>query len=53
MKKISSLFLSPSILHVLQVSSQTIDLQGFTNGFYLVQLKNTEGVVARKIVVEW
>jgi photosystem II stability/assembly factor-like uncharacterized protein len=36
----------------LGISSQTIDLQGFTNGFYLVQLKNTEGVIARKIVVE-
>jgi photosystem II stability/assembly factor-like uncharacterized protein len=36
----------------LDISSQTIDLQGFTNGFYLVQLKNTEGVIARKIVVE-
>jgi hypothetical protein len=52
MKKILSLFLSPSILHVLQSSSQTIDLQGFTNGIYLVQLKNTEGVIARKIVIE-
>jgi photosystem II stability/assembly factor-like uncharacterized protein len=36
----------------LGISSQVIDLQGFTNGFYLVQLKNTEGVIARKIVVE-
>lgn len=36
----------------LSTSSQTIDLQGFTNGVYLVQLKNTEGVIARKIVVE-
>jgi hypothetical protein len=52
MKKIPSLFLSPSILRVLQFSLQVIDLQGFTNGVYLVQLKNTEGVVARKIVVE-
>jgi photosystem II stability/assembly factor-like uncharacterized protein len=36
----------------LGISSQVIDLQGFTNGFYLVQLKNTEGVIAHKIVVE-
>jgi Secretion system C-terminal sorting domain len=33
--------------------SQVIDLQDFANGIYLVQLKNTEGVVAaQKIVVE-
>jgi photosystem II stability/assembly factor-like uncharacterized protein len=35
------------------LSSQVIDLQDFSNGIYLVQLKNTEGVVAaQKIVVE-
>jgi photosystem II stability/assembly factor-like uncharacterized protein len=36
----------------LSTASQRIDLQGFENGVYLVQLKNTEGVVAQKIVVQ-
>jgi Secretion system C-terminal sorting domain len=36
----------------LPTASQKIDLQGFENGVYLVQLKNTEGVVAQKIVVQ-
>ena len=37
----------------LSMGTQQIDLQGFENGVYLVQLKNTEGVVsAQKIVVE-
>jgi photosystem II stability/assembly factor-like uncharacterized protein len=34
------------------INSQKIDLQGFENGIYLVQLKNIEGVVAQKIVVQ-
>jgi photosystem II stability/assembly factor-like uncharacterized protein len=32
--------------------TQIIDLQGFENGVYLVQLHNTEGVVGQKIVVQ-
>jgi hypothetical protein len=36
----------------LSMGTQQIDLQGFENGVYLVQLKNTEGVVAQKIVVQ-
>ena len=31
---------------------QTIDLQAIPEGIYLVQLKNTEGVVSRKIIVQ-
>ena len=35
------------------VFSQVIDLEGLANGIYLLQLKNTEGVVAaQKVVVE-
>ena len=35
------------------VFSQVIDLEGIANGVYLLQLKNTEGVVAaQKVVVE-
>ena len=35
------------------VSTQVIDLEGLSSGIYLLQLKNTEGVVAaQKVVVE-
>jgi photosystem II stability/assembly factor-like uncharacterized protein len=33
-------------------SVQTVDLQTFTNGVYLIQLKSNEGYVSRKIVVQ-
>jgi photosystem II stability/assembly factor-like uncharacterized protein len=36
----------------LSNSSEMLDLQAVTNGVYLVQLKNREGVVAKKIVVQ-
>jgi photosystem II stability/assembly factor-like uncharacterized protein len=38
--------------NTLLQTAQNLDLQALPNGIYLVQLRNTEGVVAKKIVVQ-
>jgi Secretion system C-terminal sorting domain len=38
--------------NTLTQTTQSLDLQGFANGIYLVQLKSSEGYVSKKIIVE-